>query len=99
MTISGTAFERAKRMLDDGTAATHQLLRPSYPRTMPLDHIMMNPAIDVATLGFRRQALRTQRTGPTHRASAGVTDLLLACLIKLQCTHAGQFASRRTAVN
>ncbi len=59
MTIAGAAFERAKRMLDDGKTTAHQLACTLHPRAMTFKNAFMLPATD-RPVGPRS----TRDTGP-----------------------------------
>jgi hypothetical protein len=55
--ITGAAFERAERMFRKRPAATHQRIGLRHARAVPVDHVFMHPAIDVAPMSFGRQTL------------------------------------------
>jgi hypothetical protein len=52
--VSGTAFEGAKRVFGQGSAASHHVFASGqHARPMPIDHVLVFPALDLAPLAPR----------------------------------------------
>src|SRR5258708_31868734 len=66
---------------------------------MPVDHVFMHPAIDVAPMRFGGQTPSAQRTRLTDGPEAGIANLQFAGAVSLITLHRPQQAARRTAVD
>src|SRR5204862_7914176 len=92
--VTGPAFERAERMLDQAGTLAHPCPGLLHPRAMTLDHRFMLPAIDRAPWLLVRQAALAQRTGVTDRLQADITDLAPPTGVDLEAVHRLQQLTR-----
>jgi hypothetical protein len=99
--VSGSAFEGAEGMLGEGGPAPHHdsCVRLCHPRAMPIDHVLMLPAMDFAPPRLVGQAPRSQGTDATNRLQGGIANMQLAADILFVALHRPQFGSRRAAVD
>ena len=88
--VSGAAFERAEGMLHQGCPAAHDGVRLRHPRAVPLDHILMHPAIHVASPRLGGETVLAERAYPADRPAAGIADLQFAGPISLVALHPPQ---------
>ena len=74
MPVAGAAFERPERVLDDGAAAAHRCGGRGHSCGMPVEDVLVLPALDGAGCRLGGQAALAQRTGVAIGLAAGVAD-------------------------
>src|SRR5207237_6277833 len=98
-TVPGTAFEGTERMFGQRLAAAHHVFTSdAHAGPVPLDHVLVQPALDLATLTARGQASRAQRAGPADRPAAGIAARQLAAGLTLLSAHRPQLCLARTTI-